>query len=53
VPFLVGLAVAVVGPDREACKAAINKEVDTILASGQLIDGDNPKVEQESRGRLR
>jgi hypothetical protein len=53
VPFLVGLAVAVVGPDTEACKAAINKEVDTILASGQLIDGDNPKVEQESRGRLR
>jgi hypothetical protein len=45
---------AVAGPDREACKAAVGREIDAMLASNQPIDSwkDDPKLQARIKARV-
>jgi hypothetical protein len=48
------VAWVVAGPDREACKSALGKEIDAIMASDQPIDNwrDDPKLQTRLKARV-
>jgi hypothetical protein len=48
------IAWTVAAPDREACKSAVGKEIDAMLASNQPIESwkDDSKLQAAVKGRV-
>jgi hypothetical protein len=48
------IAWVVAGPDREACKSALGREIDAMLASNEPIENweDDPKLQAHSKARV-